>query len=133
MAASDKLVERTRQIIEHADCKWCNENPAFSYVWKREVAAGLLEKSVITSYCSFGYPYRRHARLANNIPLVLPKCPRRGLCPSMVGNLHIEHAQRRRDGHRAKSHTTDQLHRIPERLVQEIFKQPNVRSNTSKD
>ena len=55
MAASDKLVEKTRQSIDYLGCAWCIDNPALSRMWKREVADGLLAKSVVTSYFSFGY------------------------------------------------------------------------------
>ena len=135
MQASDPLLKKTRQIIAYFDkAKWCIENPGFSYIWQREVAAGLLENSVITSYCSFeGYAYRKHTRLDSNFPLVLPKCPGKGLCPKMIGGKHKEHAQRGGGGQEPKSHNLDKLHSIPEGLVHEIFKQLNVGSDASTD
>ena len=73
MQASDPLLAKTRQIIAYFDkAKWCIENPAFSRIWKRHVADGLLEQSVVTSYCCFDFPYRKHTRLASNYSLVLP-------------------------------------------------------------
>ena len=134
MQASDPLLKKTRQIIDYFGCAWCIENPAFSYIWKREVAAGLLENSVITSYCSFeGYAYRKHTRLACNFPLVLPKCPGKGLCPKMIGSKHIEHAQRGRGGIISKNQTRDQLHSIPPALCESILKQVNVGSSAAQD
>ena len=130
MAASDKLVEKTRQIIEYFGCAYCIENPAFSRLWQREVAAGLLPMSVITSYCSFGYAYRKNTRIASNFPLVLPRCPGTGLCPQMVGKRHCEHAQKAGGGHAPRYKSTDDLHRIPEALVLEIFRQLNAGSNS---
>ena len=95
MTASDPLLVKTRQIIAYFDnAKWVIENPAFSRIWKRDVADGLLEQSVITSYCCFGFPYRKHTRLANNIPLILPICPGKDICPMMVGRRHRQNAQR---------------------------------------
>ena len=130
MAASDKLVAKTLRILAYFDkAKWCIENPANSRLWKREVADGLIAKSVVTSYCSFGYCYRKNTRLASNFPLVLPRCPGRGLCPQMIGKKHIEHAQRGRGGVINKNHTTDELHTIPEGLVREIFRQLNAGSD----
>ena len=78
-AASDKLVEKPLQIISFFGCAFCIENPANSRLWGREVAEGLIAKSIATSYCSFGYCYRKNTRLASNYPLVLPKCPGAGL------------------------------------------------------
>ena len=124
MAASDVLVEKTRQIINYFSCAYCIENPASSRLWKREVAAGL--QCVTTSYCSFGYPYRKNTKLANNFGLILPVCPGRGQCPKMIGSKHMEHAQRGRGGVIDKEHTKDELHSIPEGLIREIFRQLNV-------
>ncbi len=129
MAASDKLVKRTREIIEYFGCKYCIENPASSRLWKREVAEGLSAQSVVTSYCSFGYCYRKDTLLSSNFPLVLPRCPGPGLCPQMIGKKHMEHAQRGRGGVINKDHTTDELHTIPEGLVREIFRQLNADSD----
>ena len=124
MAASDVLVEKTRQIINYFSCAYCIENPASSRLWKREVAAGL--QCITTSYCVFGYPYRKNTMLANNFGLSLPMCPGRGLCPQMIGSKHMEHAQRGRGGVIDKEHTKDELHSIPEGLIREIFRQLNV-------
>ena len=124
MATSDVLVEKTRQIINYFSCPYCIENPASSRLWKREVAAGL--QCITTSYCVFGYPYRKNTKLANNFGLSLPMCPGRGLCPQMIGSKHMEHAQRGSGGVVPRVHTTDELHTIPEGLVREIFKQVNA-------
>ena len=124
MAASDVLVEKTRQIIDYFSCAYCIENPASSRLWKREVSAGL--QCVITSYCSFGYAYRKNTKLANNFGLILPRCPGRGLCPQMIGSKHLEHAQCGKGGIYDKQHIRDELHSIPEGLVREIFRQLNA-------
>ena len=34
MAASDKLVEKTKQIIRYFGCAYCIENPGFSLLWE---------------------------------------------------------------------------------------------------
>ena len=64
MTASDKLVQRTLQIIKFFGCAYCIENPGNSRLWGREVAEGLLAISVLSSYCSLSYPYRKNTRLA---------------------------------------------------------------------
>ena len=127
MAASDVLVEKTRQIIDYFGCAYGIENPASSRLWKREVSAGL--QCVITSYCSFGYPYRKNTKLANNFGLILPVCPGRGQCPQMIGKQHLEHAQCGKGGVIDKQHIRDELHSIPEGLVREIFRQLNARGH----
>jgi hypothetical protein len=115
MQASDPLLEKTREIIAYFDkAKWCIENPAFSRIWKRGVADGLLEQSVVTSYCCFDFPYRKNTRLASNYPLVLPRCPGPGKCPQMVGTKHPSWVN---------SIHPEVSHRIPPALCESILKQ----------
>ena len=80
MAASDKLVENTKQIIRYFGCAYCIENRAFSLLWIRDVANSIAAFECITSYCSFGYPYRKHTRLASSFPLRPPRCLGVGFC-----------------------------------------------------
>ena len=132
MATSDKLVKKTREIIDYFGCAaWCIENPALSRIWKREVAHGLLAKSIVTSYCSFGYAYRKNTRISSSFPLTLPICPGKGSCPQMIRGKHMEHAQRGCGGCQSRRKTVHELHMIPEELVRQIFKQLNVGSSAS--
>ena len=124
MAASDKLVAKTLQIISHLGCAYCIENPASSRLWKRDVADGL--QCVTGSYCCHGYKYRKNTKIASNFLGKLPLCPGPGVCPQMIGNKHIEHAQRGSGGAMPRDHTTDELHTIPEGLVREIFRQLQI-------
>ena len=130
MELSDRLVSKTINIIQYFAAPYCVENPAFSRLWKREVATSLIDFCVITSYCSYGYAYRKNTRIASNFPLVLPRCPGTGLCPQMIGKRHCEHAQKAGGGHAPRYKSTDDLHRIPEALVLEIFRQLNAGSNS---
>ena len=127
MVASDELVQATLDLFWHFDAPWCLENPDGSRLWAREVARPLvarpLGRSVKTSYCAFGYPYRKNTRLASSFLSDLPSCPGPGRCPAMVGRRHLEMAQRGGGGTTNRYHTRDELHRIPEGLVREIFKQ----------
>ena len=76
MRQTDELVSKTRRIIRYFDgASWCIENPATSRLWMREVARGLAARSVITSYCSYGYRYRKDTRISNSLGLVLDRCP----------------------------------------------------------
>ena len=124
MAASDKLVAKTLQIVSHFGCAYCIENPATSRLWNRDVAVGL--QCVTGSYCCHDYKYRKNTNFASNFLGKLPLCPGPGLCPAMVGRRHIEHAQRGSGGVMPRDHTTDELHTIPEGLVREIFRQLQI-------
>ena len=121
MEASDKLLTKTLQIIRYFGCAYVIENPATSKLWKRDVAKSL--EATITSYCCYGYNYRKDTKLASNIPLVLPRCPGKGLCPAMCGTRHKEHAQKGGGGSMPRYKSRDELHSIPEGLVCEICRQ----------
>ena len=127
MAASDKLVSKTREIIEYFGCAYCIENPASLRLWNRGVADSL--QCVTASYCCHGYKYRKNTKLASSSLGNLPICPGPGLCPQMIGKKHIEHAQRGSGGVMPREHTTDELHTIPEGLVKEIFRQTHAGSD----
>ena len=131
MTASDRLVCKTLQIISYFGCAYCIENPANSRLWYREVAEGLIMNSVVTSYCCFNRPFRKHTRLASNFPLVLPRCPGAGLCPQMVDRRHFQHAQKGGGGCSPCYKSTDALHSIPETLIQLILSQLNDSCRTS--
>ena len=127
MRNADQLVTRTREIIQYFGCQWAIENPLHSKIWTREVSRGLKENSCITSYCSFEMQFRKDTRLSNSFGLKLPRCPGAGLCPSMVGSRHIEHAQRGGGGVSGRYHSLDELHSIPNGLIKEIFRQLSLK------
>ena len=129
MEASDKLLTKTLQIIRYFGCAYVIENPATSKLWKRDVAKSL--EATITSYCCYGYNYRKDTKLASNIPLVLPRCPGKGLCPAMCGTRHKEHAQKGGGGSMPRYKSRDELHSIPEGLVCEICRQ--IESHSESD
>ena len=123
--AADLLVARTREIVEWFGCPYAIENPATSRLWLRQVAAGIPYRT-LTSYCCFGYPYRKDTRLATSFSLDLPRCPGAGRCPAMIGNRHTEHAQRGGGGAVPRLKCADDLNRVPEALVEEIIRQLNA-------
>ena len=131
MEQSDQLVAKTIQIINYFAAPYCVENPAFSRLWKREVATSLIDFCAITSYCSFGFAYRKNTRIASNFPLVLPRCPGTGLCPQMIGKRHKQHAQKGGGGYQPCYKSTDTLHKIPEGLCREILSQVLSHLNAS--
>ena len=123
MVQSDELVQVTLDLFEHFQAPWCLENPDGSRLWARDVARPLLGKSVKTSYCSFGYNYRKNTRIASCFSLDLPSCQGPGRCPAMIKRRHICHAQKGGGGITNRYHTRDELHSIPEGLVREILRQ----------
>ncbi len=119
---ADALVEKTLQIFTYfKGACWTVENPATSLLWKRPVAAPLLEQIAKTAYCRYGYPYRKHTWFANNFQLELrPLCD--GTCGQMVGRKHRQHAQRGGGGAEVSVwHSLDQLHSIPPGLCAGIL------------
>ena len=132
MAASDKLVERTRQIIDYFGCPFfCIENPATSRLWTRNVAAGL--QCIMTSYCCHGYKYRKNTQIASNFLTKLPVCPGPNVCPQMIGRRHKQHAQKGGGGSHPSYKSTDALHKIPEGLCREILSQVLNHLNVGRD
>ena len=124
MQRADGWVGKMLQIIEYFhEADWAVENPALSRLWRRPIASELLEKSYVTSYCAFGYKYRKNTRIACSRPLSLPMCRGQGKCSAMIGSRHLEHAQKGGGGATNAYHTVDQLHSIPPDLISLILSQ----------
>ena len=119
---ADALVEQTLAILSYfSSALWTVENPGSSLLWQRPIAQAL-EHVAKTSYCRYGYPYRKHTWFANNFKLELrPQCD--GSCGQMIGRKHKEYAQQGGGGSVSKSHTVDQLHSIPPDLCIDIVAQ----------
>ena len=122
-----RLSTKTLEILEYfSNALWTVENPGSSLLWQRPVARPLLEQMAKTSYCRFGFPYRKHTWFANNFELKLrPQCD--GTCGQMDGRRHLQHAQRGGGGAdrdaegKPVRHSLDQLHSIPPALCNEIL------------
>ena len=120
---ADSLVRKTLEIFDYfSAARWTVENPATSLLWKRPVAGPLLEQIAKTSYCRYGYSYRKNTWFANNFGLELkPKCD--GTCGKMIGKKHKTHAQRGGGGAESVYYSLDQLHSIPPILCEDILSQ----------
>jgi hypothetical protein len=71
-----------------------------------------------TSYCMFGFNYKKEACIWTNAQVNLPACSRLIPCnssPATGGRNHPEHAQKGFSGTRATpgQNTTNILHRVP--------------------
>ena len=123
MEDADKLVQKTLAIFDYfSDALWTVENPSGSLLWKRPVAERLQQRAK-TSYCSYGFLYQKNTTFANNFGLILRPACDRITCPAMISGRHIEHAQKGGGGVSNRYHATDDLHRIPADLCQDILSQ----------
>ena len=124
MRAADKLILKTIDILAHFDCDWVVENPRWSLLWSRDAARPWLEMHAsVTSYCRYGFLYRKHTKFASSFPLPLaPPCD--GYCEATQTvegrRCHADWAQR---GGKmgSKTHTTDELHAVPWSLCAHIL------------
>jgi SAM-dependent methyltransferase len=116
---ADTLVLRTQEIIEWFGPRhYFVENPSGSQLWLRFKWPRLVK----TSYCAYGFPYRKNTTIATNCVDFSLKdpCGGAGVCESMVGNIHMEHAQKGGGGASNVYHTRDELHRIPQGLCMDV-------------
>jgi hypothetical protein len=124
LALADALVLRTLEIIAHFKPRcWFLENPSTSMLWRR-FEWPLVVK---TSYCSYGFRYRKHTTFATNLTnfTLRGRCGGAGVCASMIGTHHAEHAQKggkKGGGVDNVCHTRDELHRIPEGLCRDVVR-----------
>ena len=121
LALVDSLVQRTLEIIEwFQPLAWFVENPSGSLLWRRFHFA----RVVFSSYCSYGFPYRKHTSIATNLRdfLLRDPCGGAGVCAQMVGSRHLAHAQRGGGGVTNAFHTRDELHRVPAALCDDVVR-----------
>ena len=85
--------------------------------------------AVRLDYCQYGAKYRKRTRIMTNNPFRGVLC-NQTKCPNIVDGKHVEVAQRGpRFAQDESSHTLDQLHAYPEKLVKAVFQ--HVSKNTS--
>jgi hypothetical protein len=121
LALADSIVRRTIEIIDwFAPRLWAIENPAGSLLWRRFA----WPRVVHTSYCSYGFRYRKHTTIATNMEdfALRPPCGGQGCCPQMRGRRHLEHAQKGGGGVDDTYHSRDELHRVPEELCRDVVR-----------
>ena len=70
---ADELVRRTLEIMIYFGGHWALENPQSGLLKSRSIVAGL--PFFDTSYCKYGYPYRKNTRIWSSLALQL-----RSLC-----------------------------------------------------
>jgi hypothetical protein len=117
---ADSIVLLTQEIIDwFSPSCWFIENPAGSLLWRRFK----WKRLITTSYCSYGFPYRKTTSIATNLRVFCRgQCGGAGVCSQMIGSQHLAHAQKGGGGATNAYHTTDELHRIPEGLCDDVVR-----------
>ena len=117
------ISQRTIDIVRYFDPKyWIIENPQTGKLKEQEFMTDLPFKDV--DYCKYGMPYRKRTRLWNNVECWDPRPLCHKDCDSMSDNRrrHRETAQRLpptgREGRRFRR---EELYKVPESLISEIF------------
>jgi hypothetical protein len=130
---ANDIVQRTIDIILYFKPRfYIIENPQTGLLKEQSLMSGIMYDDV--DYCKYGMHYRKRTRLWNNIinweprPLCLKDCG------NMVGNRHIETAQRgpnKPDTGGRQHHKQSELYRIPPPLLFEIFEVIRTHPNNS--
>ena len=129
LLSADRLVRRTIEITNWFGCNWAFENPQSGYLKTRSHLVGGLP-FFDTSYCRYGYGYRKTTRIWSNPALSLREpCTPRNPCSSMEGGRHPMTAQqgrRRSDAGDANNRCSQrELYRIPDGLCDAIAEAAN--------
>ena len=67
LEGSDRIVERTQEIISYFDCLWAMENPFTGLLKSRPCMAGMDRYLKVVSYCKYGMPYRKNTAIWSNL------------------------------------------------------------------
>ena len=123
---ANKIVLKTIEIIKYFRPKiWFIENPQ----------TGLLKQQPFMNefdfydvdYCKYGFRYRKRTRLWTNLVGWSPQPLCQKDCGFMIGNRHMETAQRLPNGNKNSwgenpiKHKQSDLYKIPQNLVEDIF------------
>ena len=129
LVSADRLVRRTLDIVDHFGCHYAFENPQSGLLKTREIVKGL--PFFDTSYCRWGYPYRKTTRIWSSLALCLRRpCSPSDPCSAMVGKRHPMTAQQGRRGSDAgdidNRLSQRELYRIPDGLCDAIAEAANL-------
>ena len=121
---ANALVLKTLEIIEYfSPVFYVIENPATGLLKHQPFMLNKNYKDV--DYCKYGFSYRKRTRLWNNLLNWEPRALCKRDCGAMVGNRHLDSAQRgpdrTTDGLVGRSIRQAELYRIPADLSLEIL------------
>ena len=123
LEGADSIVRACMRIIECLQpVRWAMENPFTGMLKSRDVVAPWERYLKKTSYCMYGFQYKKETAIWTNAQVELPVCSRLTPCDASRasgGRNHPEHAQKGFSGTRATpgQNTTNRLHRVPVELV----------------
>ena len=122
LVGADSIVRACMNIIECLQpVRWAMENPFTGLLKGREVVAPWEKYLKKTSYCMFGFPYKKETAIWTNVRVNLPACSRLIPCDASRasgGRSHPSHAQKGvSGGYTPGQNTTSNLHRVPAGLV----------------
>ena len=69
LEGADRLVSKAKEIISYFGCNWAFKNPQTGLLKTREIVRGL--PFFDTSYCRYGYAYRKTTRIWSNLALCI--------------------------------------------------------------
>ena len=123
LEAADNLVRKTLEIVSFYQCPFAFENPESGLLKTRTVVQGIPYDD--TSYCHYGYSYRKNTRIWNSLGdymALIPKCSMMNPCQHMSKfGKHPQSAQRGPcRGKKNDVCTLDELHSIPPSLCRKI-------------
>lgn len=120
---ANSIVKRAIEIIDYFKPKvFFMENPQTGLLKQQDFMQCFDFFDV--DYCKYGFPYRKRTRIWCNLKTWVPRALCCKDCGSIVGKRHKEVAQRappKGQSHLYGRHKQDELYRIPEGLIEEIF------------
>ena len=129
---ADAIVAACMQIVDDLNpVKWVLENPATGLLPKRAVIERWARHLQLTTYCKWGFEYRKATAIWTNAIIDLPYCCRGDRCSAFLhtGPGKGYHACVAQRGRRVYSNgavavggrTLCRLHRVPEGLVRALI------------
>ena len=122
------LALKTLEILEHFKKQNKNliyglENPWSSLLKRQDFMIGI--PYVVCDYCAYGFPYKKRTMIFGNIKWSGRLCGGPGVCPAMIGNIHICTAQQGRQTLaraplQQETWTREQLYQMPPNLCRTL-------------
>ena len=126
IAYANRIVNKTLWLIQKLNPKvWIMENPQTGLLKNQEFIKSLPYTD--TSYCKYGYSYRKQTRFWNNANLILETCKED--CEFMNGKKHIGSAGNGRKKYSDKRYNLTDKYSIPPKLCKEILTQTLTKLN----
>ena len=118
---ANSIVKKTIEIIKYFEPTiYFIENPQTGLLKEQDFMKDFDYFDV--DYCKYGMKYRKRTRIWSNLKTWKPQPLCKKDCNSIVSGRHIETAQRGSSkSHVNNKHSQEELYKIPEGLIREIF------------